>query len=394
MAYFFPGVMYRRLIDAKKQNPKVLQSITIDQSLRDAYTLYEFCTQQYLGLGSLVQFIPGTNQNRARRQLLAQLEPTIVDAKESIEDAIAIAKLKTGPLSALDLIATRATFSSYLNFKHFFLLLDLINDGFTSNRTRNTSYRKIKLITAIPFLSRMLEFNYTTKLEISFKKDKYTRLLESIVNPAIPIHSALNFIHILVHMALDACNKYLKDSNFSFVPNVVRVMVNLVFGLVKIPVIVAGISIGIALDVVDAIVINPLLHLAKSLKLAYHNIGNSFFMATADEFHQAKQLRQVVKNRTPDFTTQPKIKRDPQSPTKEYIATKKGVVYSNDIDKETLVAVSGPRPQISETKGLIAIVGTFKSHGNKNIKVHQHTSSVSSAEKIVHKKYELRDFKI
>ena len=47
------------------------------KKLEGSYELYQLCRKQYLGIGSLLQFIPGTNANKARNQLINDLAPAL-----------------------------------------------------------------------------------------------------------------------------------------------------------------------------------------------------------------------------------------------------------------------------------------------------------------------------
>lgn len=61
--YLFPETLYKKL----------QADDDYDSTLDDAYSLYSLSKQQYLGFGLFLQFIPGTNANKARQQFHHQL---------------------------------------------------------------------------------------------------------------------------------------------------------------------------------------------------------------------------------------------------------------------------------------------------------------------------------
>lgn len=374
MAYLFPGTMFRRLKAALKQHSLGIE-IEIDQSLNDAYTLYEFTTKQYLGLGSLVQFIPNTNQNRARKQLLEILEPQIEKTKDVLKKCNTGAFDRNNKFHLSTFFITGATLSSYLNFSHLFYLSNAIVNGFTTNKTYLLSHRIKTLTVSIPFIGNMLNLDKDAKN--IFVTNKYTRLLDSVLNPAIPILASLNFLHTLAHLSVDACNSSLNSTRFSFIPYIMRRLVNLTFGLAKIPVLTAKKSIDLAWDALDVLVFNPLLHFAKSLKLTYDNWGKSFYLATAHELQNAKILRKVAKtNASIEKIDRPHL-------AKMYIGPKKEIVNSQSITQTTLIGLSGTPAQIAQIKGLVAICGTFKSMGNTEKGVSEDPTSINSAQRLM-----------
>lgn len=61
--YLSPRVMYHRFVEADTENRHFYAKYSyLTQTLQKSYEIYNLCTKQYAGFGTLLQFVPGTKQ--------------------------------------------------------------------------------------------------------------------------------------------------------------------------------------------------------------------------------------------------------------------------------------------------------------------------------------------
>lgn len=368
--YLFPGTMYRRLKAIRYDNPDISFSTNtnrISQELTDAYALYQFCTKQYLGLGALLQFIPKTNQNRARKQLIEQLEP---------EMHYTLSQFKQMPPSLI-LLAAANSLSSYLPYQPYFTLLIQIKKGFRfSNLNRQTeniftllspSKMSLKLPLFNPFL-------LTTQVKI-YSVPSY------IMNPARPVYFFVDLAHTLANRIIDSCFDILKAINADFLVLGfsllgIKAMTSLVFGTLKAPITLVEHSIDGLFNLVYILLFNPLLHLLKSVGVALDHRGNDILIGEAVEFNQEVELREAVEKKY--LTTPCPLQR-------KYIGSTVSLSKTHK-----LIAVSLPKKETPSTLALLSIVNDFNKTNTANKSISQDFESLRAANTILNTSNSLR----
>lgn len=372
--YLFPGTMYRRLKAVYESNPDNRFKTTtnvITQELQDAYTLYQFCTKQYLGLGFLLQFIPGTNQHRAREQLATQLNTQI---------NYALGSLLQRP-SSIELRAATNSLSSYLNFEPYFTLLIHIKQEFRlSDLSRNTD----NIFSSLHF---NLFLNLTllkNKLKLSaIQPNFFSSVFSFLANPTRPVYFVVNQAHALANYVVDVFLDISKAIGadylvLGFTLLGMKAINSLVFGILKSAIKFVELSIDLLFNLVYILTINPLVHVLKSLGNALDHRGNGIIMATAGEFSNEVALRQAAEE-----TTKKTNQETSTHLLRKYIGLAAGEqnLHSQNINK--LIAVSEPQKKIPSTVALLSIVSIFNKKNTANTTIDNDLDSIQNAQNIL-----------
>lgn len=357
MAFFlFPDVMYKRLEYAEEQlesaNMRGYRVSIIPRELKDAYKLHQSLAKQYLGLGALLQFIPGTNQNRAREHLSKLLNKQIQHILHRID------------IDSIDR-ATLSSISSYLNLAPLWRLVKEIKLGFGLNKTAGSDLDDftLKLIINLPFLNDIIDESRDSRNFFMVKPKAIFSLMHSIINPARPIYSGLNITHlittrfiVLFKDILTAFKAY--GYPFKLLAKGAQKIADVVFGVLKAPVKMVEVSIDLLFDAIKTVFISPIKHVIDSIKFAAE--GKEILVANVKELQDLKALRRYIKNSKwqgfDGFT-----KSRYSSISREYIGISKEELYGPDTNKARMVAVRASKSKIDQSSQLLTLIRFFKS---------------------------------
>jgi hypothetical protein len=361
--YLSPWVMYHRFIEADEENSNFYARHSyLTQTLQKSYEIYTLCTKQYAGFGTLLQFVPGTKANLARKQLSANLEPAIQSLKENIIDfQPAFIQYRFGgggEFYWFKKYSYLLPLYSYLNVSPLFKLLEDIADGFKrSGIESNEKLPLIRVAFTFPILKDI--FFVDRERQITLRDDALKNILHSILNPVRIIDDALSFLHRSAYRLLDIGSD--RNANSSLPRALLKGVVGLLFGVIKLPVKVLKHTIDLPLNIVKSLVINPIAHFGNSIQEAYQNRDKKVLVTTKKELQDVKELRRAAKGR--EDTSYSKMTK-PTEYMKEYIGITKEKLYSeNDATTpERVVAIRASNEKITSTASLLSIVNLFSAN--------------------------------
>jgi hypothetical protein len=355
--------MYHRFIEADEENSNFYaRHKNLTPTLKNSYELYDLCTKQYLGLGSLLQFVPGTNANLVRKQLSNELEPAIKSLKESMARQPAIIHYRFAGGSEFYWFKKHSyllPLYSYFNISPLFKLLDDIADGFKrSGIETNEKLPLIRIAFTFPILKDI--FFVDRERQIVLRDNALKNILHSILNPIRIIDDALSFLHRSAYRLLDIGSD--RNANSSLPRALLKGAVGLLFGIIKLPVKVLKHTIDLPLNIVKSLVIDPVAHFGNSIQEAYQNRDKKVLVATKKELQDVKELRRAAKER--EDTSYSKMTK-PTDYTKEYIGITKEELYSVNDDEATperVVAIRASSEKITSMASLLSIVNLFSAN--------------------------------
>ncbi|TAL61628.1 MAG: hypothetical protein EPN84_07710 [Legionella sp.] len=351
--------MYQRFLAANAENSHFYARRNyLSQSLESAYDFYNFCTKQYLGLGALLQFIPGTNAHLTRTQLLDELSPSIQSLQESLGIQPAFISYRLGGGGEFYWFKKHAFLQplySYLNVGFIFKLLDDIADGFErSGIETNKKSPLIRIAFKFPILKNI--FYVDSERKIVLDDDALKNVLHSIINPLRIIDDALSFLHLGVYRLLDIGSE--RHSNSSTPLGLLKAAIGLVFWLIKLPVKVLKHAIDFSLNMVQTLLIAPVMHVINSIQVAYQNKDKQVLIVTTKQLQDLKELRRTAKGRAD--TSYSKMTQS-IGYTKEYIGITKEELYREN-SEERVVAIRAASTKIASLSSLLAIVNIFSAN--------------------------------
>ncbi|MDP1602500.1 MAG: hypothetical protein Q8M03_04475 [Legionella sp.] len=368
--YLFPGVMYERFKRTYQQRAGAYYT-NVPLSLKPAYQAYKSSAKQYLGFGLILQYIPGTNANKARQQLANELKPAIDEMRKRIVER---------PASLFKKYSYLFSLYSYLNIGPFFKFMDDAATGFDKpGLTENQKTSLLKLILKLPVLIDI--FQADNSKEIQLHEDALMNVIRTIINPVRLLDNALDFIHQVANRLVDIGSDRYK---YSSLPRFfLKIIPAVILGLVKIPVKALKHAVNFLLEVVKVLTIDPLIHIGSSIKYSYQknkkkNRNEDELTATVKQLRAVKELRRAAKGR--NDTSYTAITEAIDYAT-TYIGISKEDLYGNQtIDLERLVTIRGSQAKIQKTMRLLSLVNIFAANG-KNAKDEQ--AAVDIAERVV-----------
>lgn len=352
MAFFlFPDVMYERFSLAVDIMDSYHSSFIIPDELRYAYELHQILTKQYLGLGALLQFIPGTNQKRAREHL----SKLLVENIKSVLD-------KKNPQS-IDR-ATLSSISSYLNLAPLWRLVKDIKRGFGLDMTAGNDPDEfmIKLIINLPLLSDIIDESYDSRKFFQLKRNALFSVMHSLINPARLIYSGLNTAHLIAMRLIELFRDILIAFRiygypFELLVKTTTKISDVVFGILKTPVKILEGSIDLLFDGIKTLFINPIKHVFKSMRFAAE--GKELLVANVKELQDLKELRRFIKhNKLLGYET--RTGGEYRSKNREYIGISKSDLYNQFTNKTRMVVVKAPKRKLAQSKELLDLIRFFK----------------------------------
>lgn len=355
--------MYHRFIEAAEENSNFdTRHKNLTPTLKSSYELYDLCTKQYLGLGSLLQFVPGTNANLARKQLSNDLEPAIKSLKESMACQPAIIHYPFGGGSEFYWFKKHSyllPLYSYFNISPLFKLLDDIADGFKrSGIETNEKLPLIRIAFTFPILKDI--FFVDRERQIVLRDNALKNILHSILNPVRIIDDALSFLHRGAYRLLDIGSD--RNANSSLPRVLIKGAVGLFFGIIKLPIKTLKHAIDLPLNIVNSLVIEPVVDVGNSIQEAYQHRDKKVLIATKKELQEVKELRRTAKER--EDTSYSKMTK-PTNYTKEYIGITKEELYNENSDETTperVVAIRASSEKITSTASLLSISSLFSAN--------------------------------
>lgn len=377
--YLFPKTMFKRYLkvtDIIRSHSKELAELRT--VLTAAHQLYELCTTKYYGMGLFLQFIPGTDANKARKQLMDKLEPALTALKQEFskqhanyysEFQTAVSWMKKAYHSSLE---------SYFHVKPWYLLLDDIVAGFkhqTYKKNQNKTLRTLFL--ELPVIKDLWEMNDQGKMH--FKKNALYNVGRSIINPLRLLDDAINALHSALGKLVEKIlgNK-VQSQRLKFIT---KLILGVIFGTFSAPVKLLKHTVELLpLHAMKALIVEPGIHLTKSLLSAYNNRDKATLTLTAKEMREIKEFRQSLKGRTADYSTI--SKRIDYATT--YIGTEKGLLYSKSTPKDPrdkLVTIQAPKQKIEKLAGLLIILKHGKDKGQSIKTIRKDKEAIEQARK-------------
>ncbi|MDP1602501.1 MAG: hypothetical protein Q8M03_04480 [Legionella sp.] len=353
--YLFPGVMYERLRRANHKYPAICRGVVL-LSLQKTYQTYKLSTKQYLGFGSLLQFIPGTNANNAREKLSNELKPVMNIMIEELAKRLA---WFDGELILFKTYSYLYPLYSYLNIGPFFKFLNDVLYGFDKPGVeQNRNMPLIRLIFMLPILIDIFEFDASEKIRL--QQNALTNIIHTVLNPVRLIDNVLVFLHQGINRILNIGSERYDYS--SLLRILLKSIPALFFGFVKIPVKALKHTIDILLEVVKVLTIDPLVHIGSSIKVSYQKSKEKalkeeeiIFTATVKQLRNIKELRRTAKGR--DDTSYTAITKAISGDSVEYIDISKEYLYQNkDTDPSRWITIKGPAKNIARMQRLLDIV--------------------------------------
>lgn len=357
--YLFPGVMYERFRKTDREHTNFARRHSKSTpSLENAYKVYELSIKQYLGSGSILQFVPGTIANRARQQLSNELKPAMEALKKEFAELSAtISYQYVGDIEFyfLGKYSLLLPLYSYLNIGPLFKLLDEVADGFDSpGINRNKKFPLLRIAFMFPILTDIFYVHRNRKIRL--QENALKNVIHTVLNPIRLLDNALNFFHLGVNRILDIGSE--QSARSSLPRTLLKGLAGLIFGLVKIPVKILKFLIDLPLETIKTLIVDPLVHIATCMREAYENDGNvKALIVTAKELQDVKELRRTAKGR--EDTSYKAITRTTLYNT-AYIGITKSELYGEDpVTHERLVAIKGSSDKITKITSLLSIVNLF-----------------------------------
>lgn len=361
--YLFPGVMYERFRKTNQEHTNFYARYSkLTPSLENAYEVYELSTKQYFGFGSLLQFVPGTNANKARQQLSNELKPVMEALIKDFAKHPATIYYRYGSSSELYLFKKYSyllPLYSYLNIGPLFKLLDEVADGFERTGIEtNKKYPLIRLVFRFPIISDI--FYVDQERSIRLRENALTNIIHTILNPIRLIDDALDFFHEGVNRILDIGSERHTPSSLPRV--LLKGLTGLFFGIIKLPVKTLKQAIDLLLETAKTLIVDPLVHIGTSIKETYTSEEDKeVLLATVKGLQDVKELRRTAKGREDTSYTAVTKATDY---TTDYIGITKEELYGTDpvVTPERLVAIRGSSEKITKTASLLSIVNIFSAN--------------------------------
>jgi hypothetical protein len=334
--------------------------------LKSSYELYNLCTKQYLGLGALLQWVPGTNANRARKQLSNDLEPQIKSLADRIggRPAIREGELYGREFYGFKKYADLLPLYSYFNISFLFKLFEDIALGFNRSGMRiNKKSPLIDIASTLPIISDIIWGSDGGK--VIFQEDPLKNILHSILNPFRLIDDALSFLHSFNYRVLDIGSDRGEESSLPRL--LMKGLVGVIFGIIKLPIKILKHAIDLPLNILKSFIVDPILHVGRSIKEACQNKikDEKVLVATVKELHDVKELRQAAKGyQGQDMNYAIMGKKE----GKKYINISKKELFNQTEDEEKLkkvVAVRGSSKKIDSMAQLLSTVALFSTPPQK-----------------------------
>ncbi len=352
--YLFPGVMRERFNQLSSSKRLMDQSEEVE--------IYNLCTRQYWGMGALLQFIPGTNANLARRQLTKVLSDEI---KNEIEECRRYGADDWA--SWFEQQRKVASLRSYLNFAPIFALFLDINRGFHFDEVTYT--KKItfdEFIVILPLFKEFFMLNYWSSTLVPLPPSRMLiNLWFLLINPLKLIDDTLDFLHLVINRAIDM------GSTTSLGLNITRAIakgiISLAFGLLKAPVKLLKHGIDLVETAFYAVLIKPLLHVLQGISSTFTS-RESVLIAHVKTFQDMRALRKQAEEakeakeakEAEEAEGKPQDLQAKAYRRSTYFFTKKEEVYTST-DPEKLAALKSDYSKIQKMHGLFSIV-TAKKH--------------------------------
>jgi hypothetical protein len=264
--FFFPETMLNRVRDMFIQEMKHVNSYYAEDAL-DSFNSY---CKEYLGLGFLASFLPGTNAYKARKKLSIEIKKAIPKIEKCLQKipninwdgdiylfhrlslitslkGVIADKLLLGPLWRILHNNCR---------EHFNFQLITLNYGYPIKR----------LVSLFPILT---EFYYVDKKRIAHWRpvnDILSNLFHTLRNPIRLIDQALNFFHATMCTILSIGSEKGRKSNFIQIG--LKGIIATAFFLVAIPVKIGMKILDIPFDLAKNIIYRPIKFILLS---AYDN---------------------------------------------------------------------------------------------------------------------------
>lgn len=358
--YLFPGEIYRRYKrSAYSYNSEFTQyNASKKPNLRAAYEVYHLAVKQYLGFGGLLQFIPRTNANLARRHLTNKLDTYINDD---------YMQHKGRPLSRF-----------YFNFMNINLFYERLKNRKSRYQLEIAKNYKESLGSKIKKLLEDLPILNLFDIDLEYEP------IMSIIECFNPISIIQKFSCNLRQVLFSIFDIGSEEHSESSLPRA------LIKGIIALPFFILETALSAVELTISAItfpVRQLFSHFADSFKqaLQYHNKyrNNGIVIATVKDLREARQLRRAVKRAKDNSYTKhesyEKITIDTSSSV--YIGTTKQHLYSTGkgLDENTPVAIiRRTEAQAKNTRMLVSVVGKFK---NTSTAVHEDSRAIEEASK-------------
>lgn len=368
--YLSPETMYKRYKRAQQKINAHNKKNKLANTLENAYQLYDVCTKQYLGLGALLQIVPGTNANKARKQLCNALEPALSTIKSEFGKKLTEQRKPHYGGLALKIRAHTSRLHSYLNLSPLYRLLGDIAYGFKYLAAATNKKSPLKrIVFELPFLSDL--FYIDRKNKIKFADYPLQGLLFSILNPVRVLDQTLNFINLGINRLLEIGTK--KDDTSSKFRFAMKYAIGILFGIIATPLKILMHTIDlIPLNIARIFFIDPIIHLGQSLFDAYQNRGKKLLVMTNKELQEVKELRRKAKNRPDSSYT---AITNATHYTQEYIGETKEKLYSKaeKAREEKIMAIRAENKKIDKTAALLSVINLYNSHKikDKTVEVEQ-----------------------
>lgn len=261
MAYWFPAAMYLRLV---KHMPAAVRNSQryLTRELQTQYAEYDEAITSRLGVGILLQWIPGTDAYRKRQVFSKTLNEQIVRYTRNC-----FLSLKSEQLAEL---------------RGYFTFLSLetpFNDFFSLDVKRiktnlKPSLRDMALM--LPFVEDLREFynGILSEDEIAFNDARNNAIF--LLNPARQVEKLLKGIHYFLNMLGEVGVS--KDEP-STIPGIAwKGFLALVFWFVLAPVKILKHLMDFVLGIINFVVISPLFHFSRSIYyFLYQRPGRSMY---------------------------------------------------------------------------------------------------------------------
>lgn len=258
------------------------------------YKLYKVLTRQYLGLGAILQFIPGTNANHARHRLSEELRPVIQLLRIHVGETgffepdvqnkdVQQYQNKHESLSLLN---------SYFNASSVHALIGEIINGYYNKYTQsNTHWPLLALLVylpvvydlALPFI--LNHYFKTHKKSSSLLKQGLFNLIHSVFNP-------LRILQTLIFIPYVLISRFLEIGSESPVPSRSRLALKTIngaiFGTILVPIILLKFAVELPLSLIQMALISPLVHVLKSLSSAIQYRNHELVVTSIDDFKNWK----------------------------------------------------------------------------------------------------------
>ncbi|CEK11149.1 hypothetical protein [Legionella hackeliae] len=354
--YISPGLMYRRFKSVSRAFSRDNDKIHLEQ-LDDIFEVYTLCTKQYLGLGSLLRFIPGTNAYKVSQQLYEKLEQHSKILSQIIDESAS----KSSPLF-LNISFTQNVQKAYLrnyfspSFIYYEFLANVTNEfknpGISYSKNLKIDFKSIFL--RFPIIKGLLERN--AQGEISLQKTAGRFIIYTLLNPVSVVLGAWQFLHLLVNRLLEV-GAARGPNPFSFIGItrfLLKGLVGLVFGTIGIAISLVKSLIDIPVHILSP-VIDSMNHFRETAVYAFEHRGQETLVANVSELQQVKLLRKQAKNRDSSYAA---ITKETDYKT-EYVGISKFSLYSDQANPEQLVAIRGSKEKIAKTASLLKLVSLF-----------------------------------